>query len=60
VSDEGPGFPAGRQERGASGGGSTGLGLDIVRQTALRAGGTMEVGSSPGGGAQVTLHLPAV
>jgi signal transduction histidine kinase len=60
VSDEGPGFPAGRQRRGASGGGSTGLGLDIVRQTALRAGGTMEVDSAPGGGAQVTLHLPAV
>ncbi len=60
VSDEGPGFPSSRLSRGASGGGSTGLGLDIVRQTAESAGGRMEVDSAPGGGARVTLHLPAV
>jgi signal transduction histidine kinase len=60
VSDEGPGFPSSRLDRGASGGGSTGLGLDIVRQTAEGAGGTMRVDPAPGGGARVTLELPAV
>jgi signal transduction histidine kinase len=60
VLDEGPGFGAGQLRRGASGGNSTGLGLDIVRQTAESAGGAMRVDSAPGGGARVTLDLPAV
>ena len=34
--------------RGASGGGSSGLGLDIVRQIAERSGGSVALGSGPG------------
>ncbi|MGW0737117.1 sensor histidine kinase [Streptomyces sp. NPDC002851] len=60
VADDGPGFPvAYAAQRGHSAGGSTGLGLDIVRRTAQEAGGAFEV-SGPGelGGARVTLTLP--
>ncbi|GAA5053640.1 signal transduction histidine kinase [Thermocatellispora tengchongensis] len=58
VADEGPGFPAGRLERGSSGAGSTGLGLDIARRTAEAAGGGLTLGSGPGGrGARVTVVL---
>ncbi len=55
VEDDGPGFPQDRSvlARGASGGGSTGLGLDIVSRAAERCGGGLEVGSRPGGGAHV-------
>ena len=54
VEDEGPGFPEGPVDRrGLSGGGSTGLGLDIVRRTAERAHGRMSTGSRLGGGAMV-------
>jgi signal transduction histidine kinase len=60
VADEGPGFPATGLRRGASGGGSTGLGLDIVRQTAEAGGGAMYVDTTPGGGARVTLELAAI
>jgi signal transduction histidine kinase len=60
VSDSGPGFAAAALRRGESGGGSTGLGLDIARQTATAAGGRLEIGAAPDGGARVTLHLPAV
>jgi signal transduction histidine kinase len=45
--------------RGASGGGSTGLGLDIARRTAEAAGGTMRLASAPLGGARVELAFPA-
>ncbi|WP_399088824.1 sensor histidine kinase [Streptomyces sp. BBFR2] len=55
VEDDGPGFPEGHvPERGRSGGGSTGLGLDIVRRAAQEAGGTVEFTRAPGGGARVT------
>ncbi|MFF9482674.1 sensor histidine kinase [Streptomyces sp. NPDC014733] len=55
VEDDGPGFPEGHvPERGRSGGGSTGLGLDIVRRAAQEAGGTVEFTRGPGGGARVT------
>ncbi|GAA3187727.1 hypothetical protein GCM10017688_49830 [Streptomyces ramulosus] len=55
VEDDGPGFPEGHvPERGRSGGGSTGLGLDIVRRAAQEAGGTVEFARAPGGGARVT------
>lgn len=59
VSDEGPGFPAGLDflARGGSAVGSTGLGLDIVRRTAEAAGGGVDVGPAPGGGARVTVTL---
>ena len=57
VADEGPGFPAASRRRGASGGGSTGLGLDIVRQTAEAGGGAMRIDAAPGGGGRVTVTL---
>ena len=56
VADDGPGFPDdGPVRRGASGGGSTGLGLDIARRIAQESGGTLTVGRSPSGGGCVTL-----
>lgn len=60
VRDHGPGVPdpALVTERGASGGGSTGLGLDIVRHAAQRAGGEVRFESAAGGGLRATLDLP--
>ncbi len=55
VHDAGQGFPAAFVERGVSGGGSTGLGLDIVRQTAEAEGGSITVGTSPLGGANISV-----
>jgi signal transduction histidine kinase len=58
VADEGPGF--GDDEvlrRGASGSGSTGLGLDIVARTAVRSGGRIYLGQSPSGGAAVSVDF---
>ncbi|MGS2616494.1 sensor histidine kinase [Micromonospora sp. LZ34] len=55
VADEGPGIPAGTVRRGASPAGSTGLGLDIARRAAQAGGGRLELGSTPGGGAEVLL-----
>jgi signal transduction histidine kinase len=58
VSDHGPGFASRRlAERGVSGAGSTGLGLDIVRRTAESIGGEMEMNDRPGGGAVVRVWL---
>jgi signal transduction histidine kinase len=57
VTDEGPGFPPTALQRGASGSGSTGLGMDIARQAAETAGGALTVLASPTGGAQVRLDL---
>jgi signal transduction histidine kinase len=59
VADEGPGFPVGHVERGASGGGSTGLGLDIASRAARAGGGSLELATAEGGGARVSLHLSA-
>jgi signal transduction histidine kinase len=58
VVDDGPGF-VGRPpvERGASGSGSTGLGLDIVRKTVGSAGGTVDAHDHPGGGAVVRVRF---
>ena len=58
VADAGPGRqPGPRPRRGVSGGGSTGLGLDIARRTAEEAGGGLALGRSPGGGLAVTVDL---
>lgn len=59
VADAGPGLPPGADvlARGASGGGSTGLGLDIARRTAEQGGGTLAVGPSATGGLAVTVDL---
>ena len=63
VEDAGPGFAADDPlARGHSGAGSTGLGLDIVRKIAQRAGGAVTIGTSELGGACVAVALrpPAV
>ncbi len=49
VTDAGTGMPDTAVERGRSGGGSTGLGLDIARRTAEASGGALRVGSSSSG-----------
>lgn len=58
VADDGPGIgdPAVALRRGGSGGGSTGLGLDIARRVAEAAGGGLTIGRSPGGGARIELR----
>lgn len=62
IEDAGPGFPEMEVlERGTSGGGSTGLGLDIIRRTAELAGGRLDIGKGrtlPG--AALVLSLPRV
>jgi signal transduction histidine kinase len=58
VADEGPGFGGiDPLARGVSGARSTGLGLDIARQTARASGGALTVGSRLPHGAQVTVEL---
>jgi signal transduction histidine kinase len=58
VCDDGPGIPeADVLVRGRSDSGSTGLGLDIARRVAERAGGTIELGSAASGGACVRMYL---
>lgn len=61
VDDAGPGFPVGIDVagRGASGSGSTGLGLSIVDKTATESGGGLSWGRSPSGGARVVVDLAA-
>jgi signal transduction histidine kinase len=57
--DAGPGIadPHAALERGRSGGGSTGLGLDIARRLAESTGGDVRIVQSPLGGAQVQVLL---
>ncbi|MQA98428.1 MAG: HAMP domain-containing protein [Streptosporangiales bacterium] len=60
VSDEGPGFDGPDVlRRGASGAGSTGLGLDIARRAAEASGGELTLADSPSGGAEVRLRVGA-
>src|SRR5256886_14043874 len=57
VADDGPGFPdTDPTERGRSGGGSTGLGLDIARRIAEASGGSLTIGRSTSGGGAVTVR----
>jgi signal transduction histidine kinase len=56
VDDAGPGL-AGAPERGESGGGSTGLGLDIARRAALASGGSLAVERGPLGGVRIRMEL---
>jgi signal transduction histidine kinase len=56
VADAGPGTDPVAIERGISGGGSTGLGLDIARRTASASGGGLRIEASPAG-TRVTLEL---
>ncbi|GIJ61383.1 sensor histidine kinase [Virgisporangium aurantiacum] len=59
VDDAGPGIrdPEAAVRRGASGAGSTGLGLDIAQRVARAAGGRLEIGYGPLGGARVYLMI---
>jgi signal transduction histidine kinase len=59
VDDGGPGIPDPDRalRRGASDGGSTGLGLDIVRRVAVAAQGAVNVGQSQLGGASVVVMM---
>ncbi|MFD9702417.1 sensor histidine kinase [Lentzea sp. NPDC059081] len=58
VQDEGPGFADDAAlERGTSGAGSTGLGLDIARQTARSSGGAFHVTRVEPTGARIVLDL---
>lgn len=68
IEDDGPGIePALRESifayrcRGArsAGAGGTGIGLSIVKTIVERAGGNVECGASPAGGAKFTIVLPA-
>jgi len=59
VDDAGPGIadPAASVQRGVSGAGSSGLGLDIVRRVAEAAGGHLEISRGPLGGARIGMLL---
>ncbi len=58
VGDAGPGFGSDALQRGTSGSGSTGLGLDIARTTVESCGGSFEVGTSRLGGTEVRMRFP--
>jgi signal transduction histidine kinase len=64
LDDNGPGFSKNGEgittlvERGVSGGGSSGLGLDIARRTAESAGGRLRLANRETGGARVELEFP--
>lgn len=57
VADQGPGFPEGVDvlARGVTGGAGSGLGLDIARSLAERAGGGLAFDNNPGARVRVTL-----
>jgi len=58
IMDDGPGFAdLSVMERGHSGTGGTGLGLDIVTRTAQRTGGGIDITESPTGGARIDIRF---
>ena len=57
VIDSGPGFDLTRADRGESGGGSTGLGLDIARQAAAETDGRLVVERRPDGRTEIRMEL---
>ena len=57
VADDGPGLPSDEPVRGRSDRGSSGLGLDIARRSAVASGGSMALGAGPSGGAVITLEF---
>ena len=59
IVDDGPGLDPHAARRGSSGGGSTGLGLDIARQTAEDSGGALTVGRTSEGRNVISLELGA-
>lgn len=70
VDDEGPGIPAEQRElllepftrleaSRSRGTGGAGLGLGIVRNLTEAMGGHVAIGDAPGGGARITVRLPA-
>ena len=60
VEDAGPGLSPDFVERGVSGAGGTGLGLDIARRTAEAHGGAFRIGRSAAGGARIAMEFPTI
>jgi len=65
VSDQGPGIPAGFEEKVFESGFTTrkgtvhaGMGLPVARHLAGQAGGTLQLANGPGGGCVATIRLP--
>jgi signal transduction histidine kinase len=65
VSDQGPGIPAGLEEKVFEAGFTTragpihgGMGLPVARHLAEQAGGTVRVASRAGGGCEATIRMP--
>ena len=58
VTDDGPGLDRSVAPRGASGAGSTGLGLDIVRQLATAVGGQVTFSDPSPRGTRIVMRLP--
>jgi signal transduction histidine kinase len=58
VEDAGPGLSPDFVERGVSGAGGTGLGLDIVRRTAELHGGVFRISRAAAGGARIAMEFP--
>jgi signal transduction histidine kinase len=59
VEDDGPGLAtAAMADRGRSGAGSTGIGLDVARRTAVEAEGEFRFDRSAAGGARIVMSFP--